>query len=38
MAQDVPVAGIFTFRCGKLVEWEDFRERRVALAAAGLSE
>jgi ketosteroid isomerase-like protein len=35
---DIPVAGIFTFRRGKLVRWEDFRERRVALEAVGLSE
>jgi ketosteroid isomerase-like protein len=35
---DIPVAGIFTFRRGKLVRWEDFRERRLALEAVGLSE
>ena len=35
---DVPVAGIATFREGKLVRWEDFRERRLALEAAGLAE
>jgi ketosteroid isomerase-like protein len=34
---DIPVAGIFTFRRGKLVRWEDFRERRIALEAAGLA-
>jgi ketosteroid isomerase-like protein len=33
-----PVAGIATYRDGKLVRWEDFRERRLALEAAGLSE
>ncbi len=33
-----PVAGIATFHDGKLVRWEDFRERRLALEAAGLSE
>ena len=33
-----PVAGIATFRDGKLARWEDFRDRRVALEAAGLSE
>ena len=33
-----PVAGIATYREGKLVGWEDFRERRLALEAAGLSE
>jgi ketosteroid isomerase-like protein len=35
---DFPVAGIATYRGGKLVRWEDFRERRLALEAAGLSE
>ena len=35
---DFPVAGIATYRDGKLVRWEDFRERRLALEAAGLSE
>jgi len=35
---DIPVAGIFTFKQGKLVRWEDFRERRIAVEAAGLSE
>ena len=35
---DIPVAGVFTFRRGKLLRWEDFRERRLALAAVGLSE
>ena len=35
---DIPVAGIFTFRRGKLVRWEDFRERHIALDAVGLSE
>jgi len=33
-----PVAGIATYREGKLVGWEDFRERGLALEAAGLSE
>jgi ketosteroid isomerase-like protein len=33
-----PVAGIATYRDGKLVRWEDFRERGLALEAAGLSE
>jgi ketosteroid isomerase-like protein len=33
-----PVAGIATYRDGKLVRWEDFRERHLALEAAGLSE
>ena len=35
---DIPVAGIFTFEQGKLVRWEDFRDRDRALEAAGLSE
>jgi ketosteroid isomerase-like protein len=35
---DIPVAGIFTFNRGRLVRWEDFRERRLALEAVGLSE
>ena len=33
-----PVAGIATYRDGKLVRWEDFRDRSLALQAAGLSE
>ena len=35
---DIPVAGIATFREVKLSRWEDFRERRAALQAAGLTE
>jgi ketosteroid isomerase-like protein len=35
---DIPVAGIFTFKRGKLVRWEDFRDRAHALQAAGLRE
>src|SRR5438045_1513059 len=35
---DVPVAGIATYREGKLSRWEDFRERRLALKAVGLAE
>jgi ketosteroid isomerase-like protein len=35
---DIPIAGIFTFKHGKLVRWEDFRDRRLALEAAGLRE
>jgi ketosteroid isomerase-like protein len=35
---DFPVAGIATYREGKLVRWEDFRERQLALEAAGLRE
>ncbi len=34
---DIPVAGIFTFSRGKLVRWDYFRDRRSALAAAGLA-
>ena len=35
---DIPVAGIATYREGKLSRWEDFRERRLALKAVGLAE
>jgi hypothetical protein len=35
---DIPVAGIATLRHGELSRWEDFRERRLALEAAGLRE
>jgi ketosteroid isomerase-like protein len=35
---DIPTAGIATFRDGKLTRWEDFRDRRRALEAVGLSE
>jgi hypothetical protein len=35
---DIPVAGVATYRDGKLTRWEDFRERDRALEAAGLSE
>ena len=35
---DIPVAGIATYREGKLSKWEDFRERRAALKAVGLLE
>jgi ketosteroid isomerase-like protein len=35
---DVPVAGIATYREGKLSRWEDYRERRAALEAVGLAE
>jgi ketosteroid isomerase-like protein len=35
---DVPVGGIARFADGKLTHWEDFRDRRRALEAAGLSE
>jgi ketosteroid isomerase-like protein len=33
---DIPVACIVTVRGGKLIRWEDFRERRRALKAVGL--
>ncbi|HEV7565936.1 MAG TPA: nuclear transport factor 2 family protein [Microbacteriaceae bacterium] len=35
---DIPMAGIATYRHGKMSRWEDFRERRAALAAVGLAE
>ena len=35
---DLPIAGIFTFRNGKLTRWEDFRDRALALEAVGLRE
>jgi ketosteroid isomerase-like protein len=35
---DIPVAGVFTFKQGKLVRWEDFRDRELALEAVGLRE
>jgi ketosteroid isomerase-like protein len=36
---DIPAAGIATFNEeGRIVRWEDFRERRLALEAAGLRE
>jgi ketosteroid isomerase-like protein len=35
---DIPIAGIFTFKQGKLVRWEDFRDRDRALEAVGLRE
>ncbi len=34
---DIPTAGIATYERGKLVRWEDFRDRRLALEAAGLA-
>jgi ketosteroid isomerase-like protein len=33
---DIPFAGLFTFARGKVIRWEDFRDRRLALEAAGL--
>ena len=35
---DIPAAGIASFRERKLSRWEDFREPRTALKAAGLEE
>ena len=35
---DIPFAGIGWYEHGKLVRWEDFGERRLALEAAGLRE
>ena len=35
---EIPSAGIATYEDGKLTRWEDFRDRRLALEAAGLSE
>lgn len=35
---DIPVAGILTFEHGKVTRWEDFRERHLALKAAGLEQ
>jgi ketosteroid isomerase-like protein len=35
---DAPIAGIATFRDGRLSRWEDFRDRRRAFEAAGVSE
>jgi ketosteroid isomerase-like protein len=36
---DIPAAGVATFNeKGKMVRWEDFRERHLALEAVGLRE
>ena len=35
---DTPIAGVATYREGKLARWEDFRDRDRALEAAGLVE
>jgi hypothetical protein len=35
---DIPIAGVVTFKHGKIVRWEDFRERTLALEAVGLAE
>jgi ketosteroid isomerase-like protein len=34
---DIPTAGIATYEEGKLIRWEDFRDRGLALKAAGLT-
>jgi ketosteroid isomerase-like protein len=34
---DVPVGGIFDFRDGRIIRWQDFGSREAALEAAGLS-
>jgi ketosteroid isomerase-like protein len=33
---DVPMGGVFEFRDGKIVRWEDFGSKKMALRAAGL--
>jgi ketosteroid isomerase-like protein len=35
---DIPVGGVFEFRDGKIVRWEDFGSKDKALKAVGLSE
>jgi len=35
---DIPVGGVFEFRDGKIVRWEDFGSKEKALDAAGLAE
>ena len=35
---DIPTGGVFEFRDGKIVRWEDFGSKEKALKAAGLSE
>jgi ketosteroid isomerase-like protein len=35
---DVPVAGVFDFRDGKVMRWEDFGSRERALRAVGLAD
>ena len=34
---DIPTGGIFDFRGGKIIRWQDFGSRAKALEAAGLS-
>ena len=38
IAIDAPAGAIFTFREGKIVDWQAFWDRESALKAAGLSE
>jgi ketosteroid isomerase-like protein len=35
---DVPMGGVFEFRDGKIVRWEDFGSKEKALEAVGLAE
>lgn len=35
---DVPVGGVFDFRDGRIVRWEDFGSKQKALAAVGLGD
>jgi hypothetical protein len=35
---DIPTGGIFDFRDGKIVRWEDFGSKEKALRAAGIEE
>jgi ketosteroid isomerase-like protein len=35
---DVPIGGVFEFRDGKIVRWEDFGSKEKALKAVGLEE
>jgi ketosteroid isomerase-like protein len=35
---DIPVGGLFEFRDGKIVRWEDFGSREKALEAAALAQ
>jgi ketosteroid isomerase-like protein len=35
---DIPIGGLYGFRDGKIVRWEDFGSKDVALEAAALSE
>jgi ketosteroid isomerase-like protein len=35
---DIPTAGLASFESGRMTRWEDFRERRLALRAAGIQE